>query len=84
MDRPALNGPAIRLHDALPAEMVDVALTLLLGGLQMSVDAPGVALAAMDVIVVHNGDDARRRSPAASRPRAAGQRERLPCVACDG
>ena len=59
MDGPALDGPAVVLDHLGPAVMVDVAQALLFRRLQLAADSPGVAAAAVDVLVVHNGDDAR-------------------------
>ena len=47
------------LHDMRPAVAIDVTLTLLLGRRQLLADARPVALAAMDVVVVDDGDYAR-------------------------
>src|SRR5262249_45272714 len=61
MYRPAADGPSVFLNQLWPAVFIDIALALLLGRLQLPPDTPGVALAAIDMAIVDDGDDARLR-----------------------
>src|SRR5947209_543308 len=57
--RPALYSPAVCLHYARPAVVVDITLALLLSCFQVSADSPAVAAAPRNVVVIQNGNDAR-------------------------
>src|SRR5216683_5120116 len=57
VNRPTINRPLVFLDYFGSAVVVNVALTFLLGRLQMAVSRPGVASPAVDVIVVDNRDD---------------------------
>src|SRR5262245_9909217 len=58
MHGPTLYGPAGVADDPGPAVMMNVALALLLGWFELPADSPGIASPPVDVLVVHDGDDA--------------------------
>src|SRR5207244_837289 len=61
VNRPAVHGPLVLLDHLGPAVVMDIALTFLLSRLQMTMRRPGVTPPPVDVIVIDDGEDGRRR-----------------------